>query len=33
MRATVGDKDFYTAKVMHKISEHLVRLDQNEEAM
>ncbi len=33
MRATVGDKDFYTANVMHKISEHLVRLDRNEEAM
>ncbi|KAI1362738.1 tetratricopeptide repeat domain-containing protein [Xylaria arbuscula] len=33
MRVTVGDKDFYTANVMHKISEHLVRLDRNEEAI
>ncbi|KAI1741754.1 tetratricopeptide repeat domain-containing protein [Xylaria scruposa] len=33
MRATVGDRDFYTANVAHKISEHLIRLGQNEEAM
>lgn len=33
MRATVGDKDFYTANVSHKIGEHLIRLGRNEEAM
>ncbi|KAI0103000.1 tetratricopeptide repeat domain-containing protein [Nemania sp. FL0031] len=33
MRATVGDKDFYTANVVHKISEHLIRLGRNEEAI
>ncbi|KAK5636013.1 hypothetical protein RRF57_011725 [Xylaria bambusicola] len=33
MRAAMGDKDFYTAIVMHKISEHLVLLGQNDEAM
>jgi len=33
MRATVGDKDFYTANITHKMAEHLVRLSQTEEAM
>ncbi|KAJ9300380.1 hypothetical protein DTO217A2_7960 [Paecilomyces variotii] len=33
MRATVGDKDFYTANVSHKIGEHLIRLGRNEEAI
>ena len=33
MRATVGDKDLYTANVMHKMAEHLHRLGQGEEAM
>ncbi|KAL1884476.1 hypothetical protein Plec18167_002066 [Paecilomyces lecythidis] len=33
MRATVGDRDFYTANVSHKIAEHLIRLGRNEEAI
>lgn len=33
MRATVGDKDFYTANVIHKIAEHLIHASRNEEAM
>jgi tetratricopeptide (TPR) repeat protein len=33
MRATVGERDFYTANVAHKIAEHLFRLGRNEEAM
>jgi tetratricopeptide (TPR) repeat protein len=33
MRATVGDRDFYTANASHKIAEHLIRLGRNEEAM
>lgn len=33
MRATVGDKDFYTANITHKIAEHLRRLGRTEEAM
>jgi tetratricopeptide (TPR) repeat protein len=33
MRATVGDKDFYTANITHKIAEHLHRLGRIEEAM
>lgn len=33
MRATVGDKDCYTANITHKIAEHLLRLGRNEEAM
>jgi hypothetical protein len=33
MRATVGDKDFYTANITHKIAEHLHRLGRTEEAM
>lgn len=33
MRATVGERDFYTANVTHKIAEHLIRLGRNEEAM
>ncbi|KAI1758309.1 P-loop containing nucleoside triphosphate hydrolase protein [Xylaria castorea] len=33
MRATVGKRDFYTARVAHKVSEHLIRLGRNEEAM
>ncbi|KAI0441439.1 tetratricopeptide repeat domain-containing protein [Xylaria telfairii] len=33
MRATVGERDFYTANVAHKISEHLIRLGRNEEAI
>lgn len=33
MRATVGDKDPYTANVLHKIAEHLLRQKQGEEAM
>lgn len=32
-RATVGERDFYTANVAHKIAEHLIRLGRNEEAM
>ena len=33
MRATVGERDFYTANVTHKIAEHLMRSGQYEEAM
>lgn len=33
MRATVGDKDFYTANAAHKIAEHFIRLGRSEEAM
>ena len=33
MRATVGDRDFYTANVVHKIAEHFVRLGRSGEAM
>lgn len=33
MRATVGDRDFYTASVAHKIAEHFLRLGRSEEAM
>ena len=33
MLATVGERDFYTANVAHKIAEHLSRLDRNEESM
>ena len=33
MRATVGERDFYTANVAHKIAEHLFRSNRSEEAM
>lgn len=33
MRATVGDRDFYTANVAHKIAEHFARLGRDEESM
>ncbi|KAF7522889.1 hypothetical protein PCG10_007028 [Penicillium crustosum] len=33
MRETVGERDFYTANVAHKISEHLIRLGRSEEAI
>ncbi|KAL7794447.1 tetratricopeptide repeat domain-containing protein [Trichoderma ceciliae] len=33
MLATVGDRDFYTANVAHKIAEHLNRLGRNGEAI
>ena len=33
MCATVGERDFYTANVTHKIAEHLLRLGRSEEAM
>ncbi|KAJ4415136.1 hypothetical protein N0V82_007506 [Gnomoniopsis sp. IMI 355080] len=33
MRATVGDKDFYTANITHKMAEHLMRLGRSEEAI
>lgn len=33
MRATVGERDFYTANVSHKIAKHLIRTGRNEEAM
>ncbi|KAI1512328.1 Dimer-Tnp-hAT dimerization containing protein [Pyrenophora tritici-repentis] len=33
MRATVGEKDFYTANVAHKIAEHLLRLGRSEESI
>lgn len=33
MRATVGERDCYTANVSHKIAEHLNRLGRNEESM
>ncbi|KAK1143739.1 hypothetical protein N8T08_006140 [Aspergillus melleus] len=33
MCATVGDRDFYTATVAHKIAQHLVRMGRGEEAI
>lgn len=33
MLATVGERDFYTANVAHKVAEHLIRLGQYESAM
>ncbi|KAK2600215.1 hypothetical protein QQS21_005011 [Conoideocrella luteorostrata] len=33
MRETVGDKDFYTANVAHKVAEHFLRLGQSEKAI
>lgn len=33
MRATVGERDFYTANVAHKLAEHLMRAGRSEEAM
>ncbi|KAE8406562.1 hypothetical protein BDV37DRAFT_280836 [Aspergillus pseudonomiae] len=33
MRATVGDKDFYTANVAHKVAEHFARLGRCKEAI
>lgn len=33
MRTTVGEKDFYTSNITHKIAEHLFRLGRSEEAM
>ncbi|KAK5680154.1 hypothetical protein LTS10_007081 [Elasticomyces elasticus] len=33
MRETVGDRDFYTANVAHKLAEHMMRKGQTEEAM
>ena len=33
MRATVGERDFYTANSAHKVAEYLIRLGWNEEAM
>jgi tetratricopeptide (TPR) repeat protein len=33
MLGTVGERDFYTANVAHKIAEHLIRTGRNEEAM
>lgn len=33
MRETVGERDFYTANVAHKMGEHLIRLDRSDEAM
>lgn len=33
MRATVGERDFYTANVSHKVAEHFMRSGLNEEAM
>lgn len=33
MRATVGDRDFYTANISYKIAEHLLRLGKIEQAM
>lgn len=33
MLATVGEKDFYAARVSHKVAEHFIRLHRNEEAM
>jgi tetratricopeptide (TPR) repeat protein len=32
MLATVGERDFYTANVAHKVAEHLIRLGQYESA-
>ncbi|KAJ5383488.1 hypothetical protein N7517_001399 [Penicillium concentricum] len=33
MRETVGERDFYTANITHKMAEHLIRSGQNEEAI
>lgn len=33
MRATVGEGDFYTANVTHKIAEHFIRIGRSQEAM
>lgn len=33
MRETVGERDFYTANITHKMAEHLSRLKRYEEAM
>ncbi|KAL7897244.1 P-loop containing nucleoside triphosphate hydrolase protein [Trichoderma sp. SZMC 28014] len=33
MLATVGEKDFYTANISHKVAEHFIRLHRNEEAI
>ncbi|KAE8347147.1 hypothetical protein BDV24DRAFT_158139 [Aspergillus arachidicola] len=33
MRTTVGEKDFYTASVAHKIAEHFSRMGRSEEAI
>jgi len=33
MRATEGERNFYTANVAHKISENLSRLGRSEESM
>ncbi|KAE8309255.1 hypothetical protein BDV41DRAFT_580688 [Aspergillus transmontanensis] len=33
MRATVGEKDFYTTSVAHKIAEHFSRMGRSEEAI
>ncbi|GFF26775.1 probable disease resistance protein At1g58390 [Aspergillus udagawae] len=33
MLGTVGERDFYTANVAHKIAEHLIRSGRNEEAI
>ncbi|CAG8899390.1 unnamed protein product [Penicillium egyptiacum] len=33
MRETVGERDFYTANITHKIAEHLIRSGNNEEAI
>lgn len=33
MRATVGDRDFYTANVTHKMAEHYLRSGRSEEAI
>ncbi|PYI30284.1 tetratricopeptide repeat domain-containing protein [Aspergillus indologenus CBS 114.80] len=33
MRATVGDRDFYTANVAHKLAEHLIRVGQSDQAI
>ncbi len=32
-RATVGERDFYTANLAHKVAEHLIRIGRSEEAM
>jgi hypothetical protein len=32
MLATVGERDFYTANVAHKVAEHLIRLGQYKSA-
>lgn len=33
IRATVGERDFYTANITHKIAEHLIRTGRMEEAL